>query len=652
MLSSTTFFVLLPFIAGIHAINDWTVPCTTGSCSYDLPRNNEAVSSGSLKIWGGVDAITDITNAADWEILDCDPTALAQDIRLVCKTDPDDPNSKCGHLYQNIGAVNKIVRLPENCGANAFARIAKAWVPDDQSIPEAVQKRLVRRTGVPPVVKALHIDTNFDAVQWSQTGMVNIALQGVNVPGLDMSVTNTGSQARRVSRRGSGRGVTARGLFGKIKDGLSKAGDAIKDGAEAVGGAVTTAADDTADAAKAAAQAVSDEAKKAADDAAAAAKSVADEAKKVADEVKNKTSVDLNKSSDKSISFDKSFNLLHDDISCGADTLSLNVDMAASADMQATVSLIALGTVIPPELSKFSVAALMNGHIGGSLDITADITGSLTSGPKTVFEVGIPGFDFPGIFKLGPSFSVLAQIGGQVDIHMDMVLGVTMDLTNTTMSFPPDSGNNSSGNSVSLGDSPLTLNAAPNIQATGVITATLTPKLSFGISALGGKGQAEVFFEFPVTGELTLDLDSSGEVVKNKNGGAAEAGASADPTPAPLSFGGCVNVAANVNINFGADGNFFGLFSKVVSQVLFNKDFQIFRKCFGDQANSTTSATDTTANATTSTNDTTANTTTSRRSLPDTTSFERRIGFTCPIGSSAKSGITSGTIAAQNIQPS
>jgi hypothetical protein len=31
--------------------------------------------------------------------------------------DPDDPNSKCGHLYQEIGAVNKIVRLPEDVRA-------------------------------------------------------------------------------------------------------------------------------------------------------------------------------------------------------------------------------------------------------------------------------------------------------------------------------------------------------------------------------------------------------------------------------------------------------------------------------------------------------------------------------------------------------
>ena len=45
-------------------------------------------------------------------ILGCDKDALAQDIRLVCQS--DDANAGCDHLYQNIGATGKIVRLPEN----------------------------------------------------------------------------------------------------------------------------------------------------------------------------------------------------------------------------------------------------------------------------------------------------------------------------------------------------------------------------------------------------------------------------------------------------------------------------------------------------------------------------------------------------------
>ena len=90
-------------------------------------------------------------------------------------------DASCAHLYQNIGAVGKIARLPERvrifpstvspklticlqCGENAFARISRAWVPEDQSIPENIARRLVKRNGVQPEVKALHIDADFSAV--------------------------------------------------------------------------------------------------------------------------------------------------------------------------------------------------------------------------------------------------------------------------------------------------------------------------------------------------------------------------------------------------------------------------------------------------------------------------------------------------------
>lgn len=84
------------------------------SCAF--PVSTRTVDTDASQ-WGSNNAITDITKAADWQILGCDPNALSQDIRLVCMNDPDDPNSKCGHLYQEIGAVNKIVRLPEDVRA-------------------------------------------------------------------------------------------------------------------------------------------------------------------------------------------------------------------------------------------------------------------------------------------------------------------------------------------------------------------------------------------------------------------------------------------------------------------------------------------------------------------------------------------------------
>jgi hypothetical protein len=52
--------------------------------------------------------ISDITTAGGWTILDCDPNTRIQDVRAVCHSE------KCQHLYNGHGAVNTIVRLPEN----------------------------------------------------------------------------------------------------------------------------------------------------------------------------------------------------------------------------------------------------------------------------------------------------------------------------------------------------------------------------------------------------------------------------------------------------------------------------------------------------------------------------------------------------------
>jgi hypothetical protein len=46
-----------------------------------------------------------------------------------------------------------------------FARVAKHWIPEDQSIPAKFHRRLVRRQDeLAPKVQALALDTNFAAV--------------------------------------------------------------------------------------------------------------------------------------------------------------------------------------------------------------------------------------------------------------------------------------------------------------------------------------------------------------------------------------------------------------------------------------------------------------------------------------------------------
>ncbi|KAK0443582.1 hypothetical protein EV421DRAFT_1804652 [Armillaria borealis] len=194
-----SFVILVSLIfVSVDATNNWTKPCFNGECEYSLPSHVPA--SGSLKIWGSADALSDITPAAGWEILDCSPDGLEQEIRLVCSHNSTD-SANCDHLYQNDGPVGKIVRLPENCGQNAFARVARAWDPEDQSLPSVVAARVVRRDGTTPPVKALALDINFAATNSSKTGTVNFAIVGANIPGadIDLSSLSAGLSSRDTS---------------------------------------------------------------------------------------------------------------------------------------------------------------------------------------------------------------------------------------------------------------------------------------------------------------------------------------------------------------------------------------------------------------------------------------------------------------------
>lgn len=64
------------------------------------------------------------------------------------------------------------------------------------------------------------------------------------------------------------------------------------------------------------------------------------------------------------------------------------------------------------------------------------------------------GFDLPGIITVGPSFQVDAQVVGQVDVQMDMTVGVNLDVQNAQLTFPPDATGSSPANAsaFSLGD--------------------------------------------------------------------------------------------------------------------------------------------------------------------------------------------------------
>ena len=54
------------------------------------------------------------------------------------------------------------------------------------------------------------------------------------------------------------------------------------------------------------------------------------------------------------------------------------------------------GTVVPPHFSDFRLMAGLDADLRGSFDITVAGQVGFDSGKVKLYEVGIPGLDFPG----------------------------------------------------------------------------------------------------------------------------------------------------------------------------------------------------------------------------------------------------------------
>ncbi|KNZ76532.1 hypothetical protein J132_09954 [Termitomyces sp. J132] len=519
MFSSIFLFVSLA-VAAVQALNDWSKPCLSGVCSYDLPDSTES-SSGSLKIWGSRDAISDITVAAGWNIINCSCSSdeLAQDVRLVCNND-DPVAAGCSHLYEGSGAEGKIVRLPESCGKNAFARVARAWIPDDQSIPESISGKIVRRNDSRPQVKALTLDTNFSAVDPSKAGPVNFAVQGANVKGasadIDISSMN---------------GNVERDLTGFV-------GNAI-------------------------------------------------------DSIKNLDTFNFNKSlSPQPFGIDRTVNLFNESVSCPPNTASLTVDANANATVAAIFGVAASGRFFPFRVNDFAMIIRMSGDIDSSVTMKATASGTLERKLPIFGPVGIPELNFRGVFTIGPTFEVNGQVSAELDLEADMTVGLNYHFDNAELVFPDDkTGTAGNSNSFAIDDTPLKLSVSPSVKATGNVQAHLIPSLNLSVSA--HKFGTGIFLNLDAFAEMDLSLEVSGESTVEPTAAVTSSVASSANSSTTVfledsgaSLGGCFNVTVGLDVNAGADADFFGLFDENTQVSLFNKTFELFEKCFNNQKRS------------------------------------------------------------------
>ncbi|KAJ7246984.1 hypothetical protein C8J57DRAFT_1359761 [Mycena rebaudengoi] len=488
--------LLLAFVsAALAQNNDWTKPCDQGECFYDLPEADGV--SGTMRIWGDVTAIADLTKASGWTIMDCDANTMAQDIRIVCTGEAE----QCDTLFQGpTGATDTIVRLPQNCGQMPFARVARDWVHEDQSVPVEVARQLSRRQDAPPVL-GVALDTNFEAVD-PANGEVNVAVSGTTVPGQagDLTVTPPPPTPRRRSRH-----AERRGLFSFIEDAFKKFNSFDKE--------VT----------------------------------------------KSLPPLDV----------DKNFPIFDQSIDCPPVQASIKASVDAKAHAVISLGMSAVGKIVPPSLSEFGVFVGLDADLSGTLNLAGSATGNIDSGLIDIFQVGIPGLDFPGILTIGPTFKIQAQATASLDVDVDMKVVLAYKVEGAKLFFPKSDSLTSGGN-FGPNDSPLSLSVTPSVASKGTVAAHVIPRIDLGISGLAGLASATVF----------LNLDASAQMNLNLN---AAVTASTDAATTK-SVDGCIDIGAGFDVNAGASASFFGLFDPSTQVNLFSKKFELFKRCLGGAA--------------------------------------------------------------------
>ncbi|KAF7325034.1 hypothetical protein MKEN_00545900 [Mycena kentingensis (nom. inval.)] len=524
--SLESILALFVLVARVCAENDWSTPCFNGQCAYDIPSSSAV--SGTLRVWGAPDAISDITPSAGWTILECDAGSLAQDIRLVCS---GEDAAACEHLAQTTGSgVGKLVRLPESCGQSAFARVTRDWVHADQSMPEALEKRLRKRAGdgSVPLVKGLALDTAFDNVEQSSAGPVHFSIHA-----LAQSVANENAVVAQEQRRSRMR--RAAGLRELTPDHVHE----VKD------------------------------------------RSVLSVLQQAFQEFNSFNQSTMQKLQE--VKLQKTFPLFDEKISCpkvgSIPAFEASVSGAVDACMVANVSLTAsaVGTLLPANFTSFGLVVGLDADLEGTLKLTAGASATVDSGVIDLFELGIPGLSFPGILTIGPSFKIQAQAIATLDVEMDLDVDLSYCISNAKLFYPPSPYHNNSG-SFSPNNSPLNFSVNPEVASAATIEAHIIPGLDFGINAIGGIAEATVF----------LDVDTSATMKLSLDGKASVSGSGTKITDKKASLNGCVDIGAGLAVNAGAKGQLFNVFDFAPQANLLTKNFDFFQKCFGVQANSTT----------------------------------------------------------------
>nr|GAT46929.1 predicted protein [Mycena chlorophos] len=398
------------------------------------------------------------------------------EIQLACTS------AECEHVFSGHGAVDTIVRLPDECGANTFGRIASVKVDSAQSssISGVKSATVGNMTGT---VFRMEVDTHFAKANAALTGPVSFTIEGYNY-----------RQSASASKR-----------------------------------------DDS-----------------------------------------NPTSYnDTDSTTLPALILSETLPIFSTSHDCPNFTATLSASAALDVNLTVSLGLVVAGTVIPANITEFAVFAGLDGTAGGRLEVDGSALGTYSTGEVTLYSVALAGVDVPGIFTLGPTFDLYAQVDSTI-ASGDLTLGVDLDYAvDNARAYLPAKDQPASGGGFTPDDNKLTLSVLPSVVANGSITGHLIPQLSVGLNAFSGIATAEVYLNLDASATLDLDLTASASASASTSGNAASG-----------TVDGCLGVDAGIAVNLGAEGDLFGFISGSAEYPIYSGEWEVYETCF-DQSSGT-----------------------------------------------------------------
>jgi len=145
----------------------------------------------------------------------------------------------------------------------------------------------------------------------------------------------------------------------------------------------------------------------------------------------------------------KNFPIFDGSISCPAAGsgvgFSANAHLDADVDVSVnlTIGYILSGKIFPPGITRAAFTTALEGDAQAVFNVRADAIGSFDTGLLTLYEVGLPGLDIPGIITVGPSFAIKGQAQASLDVVTEAKITAAYKLPNLQFVFPKDQGSSS-----------------------------------------------------------------------------------------------------------------------------------------------------------------------------------------------------------------